>query len=166
VGDEHGVTAEIMEGGQNDVDLRLPAHHVVGDAVNAHTLGSQEALRVDQLIKVLVPQKAAVDDAHGTDLDDLVPGSGLEPGGFGVEDGVRQIAQPPVEIDALVAEMKEVEIVVLRADARLVAGSLRLQAVGQGDRQDEAKEAALAGLFAFVPDFTTMAVDHIAQRQG
>ena len=163
--DQHSVAAEIVKGRQYRLDVGLPAHHVIGDAVDADSFRSQKTFRIDQLVEVLVTQQAAVDNPHGTDLDDLVAGCRLQAGSLGIEYCVRQIRQRAVQIDALILKMKQVEVVILRANARLVDHLPRHPAIRRGHRQDEAEERTVGSFFPLVPDFSPMAVDDIAQRQ-
>jgi hypothetical protein len=57
VRNEYSVAAEIMEGGQHHVDVRLTTHHVVRDAVDAGAFGAQKALWIYQLIEIFVAQE-------------------------------------------------------------------------------------------------------------
>jgi len=78
VADQHGVGAEVVKCRQHGVDGWLAAHHVVGDAMDQNSFRLQRHARIDQLVEGLLMQQATVDDAHGTELDDLVAFGRLE----------------------------------------------------------------------------------------
>jgi hypothetical protein len=69
------------------------AEELGGQAVNSAGLGGNVALRVH----IFVERSTAgnvVDEFHRPDLDDAVPGAGIESGGFGIKDDLADHVLP------------------------------------------------------------------------
>ena len=79
-----------MEHRQHLANGGLASHHVLGDTVNRNGDGGNQSLRVHQLLKTLLAQQLAVDDAGRTDLNNFIAARRIQPGGLGVKHRVRQ----------------------------------------------------------------------------
>ncbi|MCY1559752.1 hypothetical protein D9M68_968200 [compost metagenome] len=93
---QHRVLHERPKRRQHLVDGRLPDHHGGPNAVNRNGGRRDDPLCIHQLLETFLLQQLAVDDARGADLQDLVALGWVQPRGFGVEHGVRQIGQTPI----------------------------------------------------------------------
>ena len=100
---------------QNLGDRRLRFQQFGTNTVHRHRGLRHRPLRIDQLVDDLLIEQAAVDDAHGAELDDLVASRGVKTGGFGIEDHIGQLAQGQVAQGLLPGLVKEVELVIDRA---------------------------------------------------
>ena len=120
---------------------------------------------IDELLERLLVQEPPVHDAHRADGDDLVAVGGGEPGGLGVEHGVREVRELPlVELRRLPRLMEQVEVVVLGpAAGRDRERERRL--LGLRHRDDQPEEAGRGGPARLVPHRAVVALDDLLQRE-
>ena len=126
-------------------------------------------MRVDQLVEGLLAQQLAVDDAGGTDLQDLVAAGRIQASGLGVEDGIDQVEQRAVvERAGLLGAAEQVEVVELGPAGGLGRSGLGRDGglPGRDARQQEAEEGQVAGAVALEPERAAVALDHVAHREG
>src|SRR5665647_1772201 len=103
-----------MQGWQDGTNAWLAKNLILGNTVNLNGRCRDRSARVHQLVKTLVPQQVAVDDAHGSQLDDLIARSRVQTGGFGVEHRIGQFGeQPVVQRAGRLGDLKQVKIVKL-----------------------------------------------------
>src|ERR1035437_848375 len=104
-----------------------------------------------------MPQQVAVDDAHGTKLDDRVARRRVQAGGFGVKHRIRQFReQPVVQRAGGLRDLKQIKIVKLGsavAVLQLRGFKLLLRA---RQWQQETKKRFMSDALTLKPHLATM----------
>ena len=166
VRDQHRVLAKTLELRQDFAYGRLARQRLRLDAVNARGGLADRALRIDELLEHFVLEQPGVDDAHRAEADDLVAGGGFKPRGFGVENRIVEIDQPPIG-KALhrIRVAKQIEVVVLGPALRAETAPRRRRG-RRPERQQQPEPGRMRGLVRLHPDFAAVALEHVLQGQG